>query len=270
MAGKGGGAWKVAYADFVTAMMAFFMVMWIVAQSKPVKQAVAQYFKDPFHVATSSESSKDPAAPAQLPALPGEKPGGSPRPGLGPGGARSPSTDRTKLGPARGEGNNPSVYVLHDGARSNQGAVIPFDEGSAELNAQALERLNQVAPALRGKRHKIEIRGHASRRPLPRGSPFKDLWQLAYARCLATMKFLEQHGIDSERMRLSQAGPFEPFTIRADAEAQAQNSRVELYLLNETVEELVGTREERAQRVKTPFEKRSTSSDRVPADRSKP
>ena len=35
MAGHGGGAWKVAYADFVTAMMAFFMVMWIVCMSKP-------------------------------------------------------------------------------------------------------------------------------------------------------------------------------------------------------------------------------------------
>ena len=47
MAGKGGGAWKVAYADFVTAMMAFFMVMWITAQSKPVKQAIAEYFSHP-------------------------------------------------------------------------------------------------------------------------------------------------------------------------------------------------------------------------------
>ena len=47
MAGHGGGAWKVAYADFVTAMMAFFMVMWICAQSKPVKQAISQYFNDP-------------------------------------------------------------------------------------------------------------------------------------------------------------------------------------------------------------------------------
>ena len=47
MAGKGGGAWKVAYADFVTAMMAFFMVMWLVAQSKPMKQAIAAYFNDP-------------------------------------------------------------------------------------------------------------------------------------------------------------------------------------------------------------------------------
>ena len=48
MAGKGGGAWKVAYADFVTAMMAFFLVMWIVSQDKPVKEAIAQYFNNPY------------------------------------------------------------------------------------------------------------------------------------------------------------------------------------------------------------------------------
>src|SRR5438046_10705261 len=45
--GHHGGAWKVAYADFVTAMMAFFLVMWLVTQSKDVKQAVGGYFRDP-------------------------------------------------------------------------------------------------------------------------------------------------------------------------------------------------------------------------------
>src|SRR3954454_1962252 len=45
--GHHGGAWKVAYADFVTAMMAFFLVMWIVGQSKSVKAGVAGYFRDP-------------------------------------------------------------------------------------------------------------------------------------------------------------------------------------------------------------------------------
>ena len=48
MAGaKGGGSWKVAYADFVTAMMAFFLVMWIGAQDVKVRQSVANYFVDP-------------------------------------------------------------------------------------------------------------------------------------------------------------------------------------------------------------------------------
>ncbi len=47
MAG-GGGAWKVAYADFVTAMMALFLVLWLTAQSPQVKQAVARSFTNPF------------------------------------------------------------------------------------------------------------------------------------------------------------------------------------------------------------------------------
>ncbi len=47
MAAKGGGAWKVAYADFVTAMMAFFLVMWLCAQDQKVREAVAGYFLDP-------------------------------------------------------------------------------------------------------------------------------------------------------------------------------------------------------------------------------
>lgn len=45
--GHHGGAWKVAYADFVTAMMALFMVLWIVGQSKQVRESVAKYFTDP-------------------------------------------------------------------------------------------------------------------------------------------------------------------------------------------------------------------------------
>lgn len=46
--GHHGGAWKVAYADFVTAMMALFIVLWIMGQDSKVKEAVAGYFKDPL------------------------------------------------------------------------------------------------------------------------------------------------------------------------------------------------------------------------------
>ena len=62
MAGKGGGAWKVAYADFVTAMMAFFLVMWIVAQNKPVKESVAKYFNDPMGTSGKPGCSRDAGA----------------------------------------------------------------------------------------------------------------------------------------------------------------------------------------------------------------
>jgi chemotaxis protein MotB len=45
--GHHGGAWKVAYADFVTAMMALFIVLWLVNSNQPIKEAVGGYFKDP-------------------------------------------------------------------------------------------------------------------------------------------------------------------------------------------------------------------------------
>ena len=45
--GHHGGSWKVAYADFVTAMMAFFMVMWILGMDDKTKQAVEGYFANP-------------------------------------------------------------------------------------------------------------------------------------------------------------------------------------------------------------------------------
>jgi chemotaxis protein MotB len=49
MSGHGGGAWKVAYADFVTAMMALFMVLWISSQDKKILIATSRYFQSPFH-----------------------------------------------------------------------------------------------------------------------------------------------------------------------------------------------------------------------------
>jgi chemotaxis protein MotB len=49
--GHHGGAWKVAYADFVTAMMALFIVLWLMNSSKPVQEAVGGYFRDPRGVA---------------------------------------------------------------------------------------------------------------------------------------------------------------------------------------------------------------------------
>ncbi len=58
MAGKGGGAWKVAYADFVTAMMAFFLVMWLVSQDQKIKESIAHYFQGPVGINLLGESSR--------------------------------------------------------------------------------------------------------------------------------------------------------------------------------------------------------------------
>jgi len=55
--GHSGGAWKIAYADFVTAMMAFFLLMWLLGgTSKAVREGVAEYFKTPLKVALAGGS----------------------------------------------------------------------------------------------------------------------------------------------------------------------------------------------------------------------
>src|SRR5579863_375295 len=54
--GHHGGAWKVAYADFVTAMMALFIVLWLLSSSEKVKKAVGGYFLDPAGVGKLSGS----------------------------------------------------------------------------------------------------------------------------------------------------------------------------------------------------------------------
>lgn len=114
--GHHGGAWKVAYADFVTAMMAFFLVLWLMAAtSKPERAAISEYFRNPSPLSGSSAT---------------------PAPGMaGPGGA---STSMIKLGGAtdvsRGNSNDPF---------QNQQEAVPTAVQEREREKQRLEALKQ-------------------------------------------------------------------------------------------------------------------------------
>jgi len=242
MAGAGGGAWKVAYADFVTAMMAFFLVMWITGQSQETKEAIAGYFQDPW--GTSSEFS----APRSL--LPSELHGDvqsqdMPQripPGKKPGAADSDETDPDAVAKSKWAQQR-KIHFLEDGDRTLPTMTLRFAESSAELTDQAKRQLDRLIPSMLGKVNKVEVRGHSTRRPLPADSPYGDIWELCYARCLATMAYLEEHGIEPERIRLSQSAAFEPLTSRIDTAWQSENSRVEVFLLNELADELPGTQQ---------------------------
>ena len=266
MAGHGGGAWKVAYADFVTAMMAFFLVMWITAQNKQVKVAVAHYFNAPFNSMSKTKGPQPAGAVTTGPLPPGSDclmP--SKTPGDPPGVIRSRTAPRTQGrrvadpgskplsggGTKKGTVDKPASFVLHNGDRQTDCAVIPFADASSELNERGKKQLELLVPLLLGKRHKIEIRGHAKRAATAEDTGY-DPWQLSYARCVAVLKYLEEAGIESERIRLSQAGVFEPHTIREDIESQARNSCADVFVLEEFAEDSFGSREERDTRYKTP------------------
>jgi len=125
------------------------------------------------------------------------------------------------------------------------GGRIYFDEFSAELAPGQARRLRMAAEELAGKRQKIEIRGHTCARPLPPDSPYRDHVDLAYARCRAVEAYLVAQGIDPRRIRLGVAGDNEPVETKGDPLHVHENSRAEIHLLNEWVPEPDGSRAER-------------------------
>jgi chemotaxis protein MotB len=214
MAGKGGGAWKVAYADFVTAMMAFFLVMWIVAQSDQAKEAIAQHFNDPF----ARESDDEGTAYQKPPKHP----------------APARSTDRPEHEKEAG-GSHSVLLMTQGGERTGIGIVVHFADEAVQLDGEAQRRLAEIAALLIGKPQKIEVRGHSSRRPLTADSEFSDHWKLCYERCLSVMTELEKLGIPPERLRLSQAAGYEPLAAPDEQFPGGGFARVEVSLLNETI-----------------------------------
>jgi chemotaxis protein MotB len=206
MAGKGGGAWKVAYADFVTAMMAFFMVMWLTSQKPEVKQAVAGYFREPYAIFKGNESG------AAADASPTEDP---------------------KLGHTA---ESQRRRVSNSGNDANYQFAVLFPEGETELDAAGREAIRSFAPTMVGKLNRVEVRAHCQRKPLAEGSPFKDRWDLCYARGRAVQKELEAHGVDADRIRLSQAEANEPIAANLTPEELKLNSRVDVILLDDLIE----------------------------------
>jgi chemotaxis protein MotB len=238
MAGKGGGAWKVAYADFVTAMMAFFLVMWITSQSEDVKIAIAGYFEDPWGTSSSETGSSF--------QIPSETPGGMPSAKTKKRSRERPNSPPLTNGPMDGEKNSrweqkDPIHFLSNSDRTLPALLVRFAEASADLSEPAKRQLESFTPAIVGKLNKIEIRAHSTQRPLPQGTPFADHWQLCYARAHAVLKFLEKQGIEPERMRLSESAAFEPLTTRVESNWQNDNNCVEVFLLNEVVESTPGT-----------------------------
>jgi len=109
--GHHGGAWKVAYADFVTAMMAFFLVMWLIgAGTREQRAAISEYFKNP----SMTQGTATMAPPGQT----------------GPGGA---STSMIKLGGAKDLSRSP-------GGKSQGGATASVDPKEIEKEARRQER----------------------------------------------------------------------------------------------------------------------------------
>jgi chemotaxis protein MotB len=215
-AGHHGGAWKVAYADFVTAMMALFIVLWLMNSSKQVQEAVGGYFKDPTDTAKKVGSNmlgsgenftltRDnmPKLKAQLLS------------------AIRQMSDFEKLK------SHIEMTVTTEGLRielSESASGTFFNSGSAKLNADGAELLITLAQELGNLPNKISIEGHTDSQPYSPSAAYGN-WDLSADRANAARRVMQANGIHADQ--ITQVRGFADQRLRKpDAPLDPANRRI--------------------------------------------
>jgi chemotaxis protein MotB len=190
--GHHGGAWKVAYADFVTAMMAFFMVLWLVNTTKPIKEAIAGYFKDPSGTAAKTGSSMAGAGENltvkrdDMPKLKEE---------LEAAMKKMPDFDKLQ--------SHIEMTVTSEGLRielTESATGTFFDSGSQKLNSDGREMLIMLAQQLGKLPNKLSIEGHTDSKPYSKNSNYGN-WELSSDRANAARRLMQGNGIAEDQVK---------------------------------------------------------------------
>ena len=152
-------------------------------------------------------------------------------------------TDKKGDSPDEGiRGRNFRVTSVHEGLQIVVGGKISFDRFGATLKPEARELVAQTAERIRGYNTRIVVRGHATREPLPDGSPFKDARDLSYARARAVARELEEAGVRRVRILVVAVGDGEPLARQAyTEERRALNRRVEILVTEDLVDDYAGS-----------------------------
>jgi chemotaxis protein MotB len=197
-AGHHGGAWKVAYADFVTAMMCFFLVMWIVGQSNPMKAGVAGYFRDPgvFDRGTGGAAGIMPGAPkgvtAAVPA-PTQSDVAVAKDVLEQAAARVREAIEA-LPDFANIKDQVQIEVTDEGLRIelvDTSKESFFEVGRSELRGQTTELLGVIARELGKLPNRIALEGHTDSRLYSRGADYGN-WELSTERANAARRAMER------------------------------------------------------------------------------
>jgi chemotaxis protein MotB len=191
-------SWKVAYADFVTGLMAFFLLMWLMAMVSPTRRAeLSKYFKEYTPVAKGTQTkSQEQKAPTLKAA---QEPPPAPS---------TPSTEKLRSDLTeiiKGRLGDLKDQVLVDtfeaGVRvqviDKQGHPI-FDLGSVKLTPDAQKAMKVIAESIRGLENKIAVEGHTD--ALSYSSSKYTNWELSTDRASAARKELERHGLNPDSL----------------------------------------------------------------------
>ncbi|MCC6730665.1 MAG: OmpA family protein [Chthonomonadales bacterium] len=189
-AGHHGGAWKVAYADFVTAMMAFFLVMWILGLNQNVRESIAAYFNDPSGMLKTHAGGSSPMSiardasggkPSLLPSMAGllRDPGDTRRFKA----AKQALERRLERIPKLSAlSRHVEISITREGLRIELievGDSLFFEKGSARLKPDAQQLLRMIAGELRTLPNDITMEGHTDTRPYAGGVLAYSNWELS-------------------------------------------------------------------------------------------
>ena len=220
-----GGQWKVAYADFVTAMMAFFLLLWLIAMISPEKRAVlAEYFKN-FSIFQDSGTSVIDGKAFVMEDL-------ITKPEIRPEefGNKLKRAVEEKLKDMK---DQVLVDVIEGGVRiqivDKEGNTM-FPLGSAEPTPKAREVLALIYENVKDMKQKIAIEGHTDAAPF-RGDQITN-WELSTARASAARRELEQHGIEPSRIARVVGYADQELLIKEDPR-DPRNRRMSIILLQE-------------------------------------
>ncbi len=198
-----GGAWKVAYADFVTAMMAFFMVMWLLAQTdQSTRQQLSEYFRTGVFsgapsVLNGGSGIQNKAyfdvvgqSAIQPEQANFERVAAAVRAAM----QRSISEDPRLQALAK----QLKVSVTEEGLLiqilDGSGDDLLFDRSASDLKPRLEQLLATIAPILGRLDNKIQVHGHTDAKPFPTGSN-RSNWQLSFERADAARLVLEKSGL---------------------------------------------------------------------------
>jgi chemotaxis protein MotB len=239
--GHHGGAWKVAYADFVTAMMALFIVLWLLTQSDEAsKERIAQYFRTGMlpggTLTVGSPAGSSP--PVAINIFPSGSMGGPNESRA----ARDIAADIEQLlRTTEREPEELKKMVSHLKIKSTpEGTLIElvdgndnfmFPVGSSGLKPSAESLLEKLAPIFARLKNKIEIHGHTDARPFDTGAK-KNNWDLSFDRANEARRVLEANGVPSGRINAVQAHADTMLLNKNDPFA-AENRRLSILILKE-------------------------------------
>jgi len=220
--GHHGGAWKVAYADFVTAMMALFIVLWLLNSSKKIQEAVGGYFRDPMGSAKNAGTNKTGAGvslPISKDDMPKLKEALEKR--------IREMTDFDKLK------NQVEVKITPEGLRielieTEKG--IFFKLGSAGPTANGKELLSLLANELGKLPNHISIEGHTDAKPYTGRSGYSN-WELSADRANAARRLMQQSGLGANQV--SQVRGYADQLLRTSNDPlNASNRRISVIVQN--------------------------------------